>query len=854
MPVVYVPRPFGSTLILTENATANKDVSVRGRVQAGSNRDITVRGNVSSQVSKDVTLRGRLLSSASHDVTLRGNITYQKGLIFVPRVFGSTLFLNGAPAVQKDIRVRGRLQAQVSHDITLRGNVSIAVSHDLTLRGRLLAQAYKDLTVRGNVGIVVFKDLALRARLQAQVFKDVSLRGRIPGVSQRDLTVRGRTAAPAFKDVMLRARLVTTSAHDVTLRGNISTRITSGGLTLFANGTGTASFDHFRVTAYPDPALSCSQVLPRAGSTLVAWQANEPTNTDVDIALSTDGVNWTDVSEQNGGAIPSIFSTPAPTVDSFSTYTGANYTHVHHAGPPTYIPRIFGGTLLPGLADATWNWDTTNSRLIATGGTNAMLVNSSVSSTNIEVIADLDMADDGGIVFNLIDQNNFYALSIHDAQSNTGTPNQLILTKVANNIATTLASASISFYRGIPYRFRVTMLSGVITAYMDSVQLLTYTDGSPLGAGQAGVRNNAGTSRYYSLWITPQGDVVTGTPAGDMVTGKFVYTKATLTSTDPTQTPQLLDLETFVGSPAIGTGTLIPNVKYQYTFVGKNLDDLAKQSNYSWYFTPGGSLVFNGRQAQPAPWILSSNTLALPSDIEMDTNLVVEVSGDLYRNRQILTNVLDTSLFQNTFNGDGSSASFTLSYPVASGTIPSITLNGLVQTIGVKGTSGSQWYYAAGDAVIAQDSSGTKLVSTDSLIISYTGIFTTEVVVDNTDAQIALAALEGGSGIIEAVEDVSQQVMFYDAAVTYANQLLDRYCITGRSVTFATYRNGLAAGMLLAVFVPEEGILDGQFLITQIDIQMKTQPNNTVLYQYIVQCTELANKKGWARLLSATLD
>ncbi len=383
--------------------------------------------------------------------------------------------------------------------------------------------------------------------------------------------------------------------------------------------------------------------------------------------------------------------------------------------------------------------------------------------------------------------------------------------------------------------------------------MISYVDGSPLVAGNHGLfSDGGGTARFSELWIQPLGDNVTSTS---------VLTRLRLTSTDPTATPQVQSLSVMAFGPQIGPGTTIPSADYRDTFVDKNLDDLAKQSNYPWWIDQSNKLFFNNRQAQPAPWILQSNSLAMPSDIEADTNLIVENAGDLYRNRQKLTGVTNSAVFKDVFTGNGIATSFTLRYPFAAGTFPTITLNGAKQTAGLKGATGDNWYYAASDPVIAQETaSALPLDSADMLTVRYTGTFTSTVVADNTVAQTALATREGGTGIVEAVEDVSSKNMTYAAAVTYANQLLTRYCIVdannlpiGRTIVFATQRNGLAVGQMLTCQVPEENLLMAQMLINEVDGTMQTQVGNTVRYTWIVTASELPPVASFPKLIASGL-
>lgn len=719
---------------------------------------------------------------------------------------------------------------QVFKDVTVRGKVSATVFKDVSVRGKLSATARKDISARGNISI-------------GPNYKDITTRGKVSATVGKDITVRGKVSRTIFKDISVRGKVSATVFKDITIRGIVSSRLASGGFTLYANGTGTAQFDTYRVTQYPDPSLSLSTV-GRAGSTLVAWNDILPSGATLGVDTSLDGVNWTDVSLGNGGGIPGIFAQPQPTVDLFTSNTSVSYTSTYGTG---------GGV-------ATWTYDTAHSRISATGGTSAIYSYGGLpqSSASFDLLCDMDQSDAGGLVWSMVDQNNFYILVIGDNQASVGTPNRATLYKVSSGTQTQLAQASIVFPRGTYHRFRATTLSGVITATMDGATLFTYTDNSPLAAGNPGLYNNGGTtgSRYYQLWIQPQGDYVGGTPFGDTVTAKFVYVRHRLATSNTQVTPQVLDTTLMVSDPNVGAGTLIPSANYQYTFVDKNLDDLSKQSNYSWTIDQNLNLLFRSRAATPAPWILQSvpGGMSGTGDIEADNNLSVEVVGDTYRNRQVLTGVTNTGPFSNTFAGDTKRTSFTLSYPVTAGTVPTITLNSNAQTVGLKGTTGSQWYYAPADATIAQDTSGTLLVSTDSLVVSYTGTFTTTVVVNNTAAQATQKAVEvTGTGIVESVIDVSNVGMMYAAAVTYATQLLARFCITGRTIIFKTYRNGLAVGQLLPVFVPEENVFNSQMLITAIDITVQTQPNNTQLYGYLVTATELPNKASWQKLLASAL-
>lgn len=590
------------------------------------------------------------------------------------------------------------------------------------------------------------------------------------------------------------------------------------------------------------PALSLSPV-GRAATSLINWNANLPTGTSLTVATSIDaGATYQTVASA-GNTITGIALQPAPVVDSFATNTSANYTQSN-----------FSGTT------GTWTWDTANSRLVGSGGANGTLVNSTaLTAADNQVMADFDQADGSGIIANYQSASALYFVQIWDA-SGTGTQNSVKLFKRSGGVNTQLGStAAIAFPRGNYRRFILDIQAGALTVSMDGIQIISASDGSPLAAGKAGLLLNT-LVRCYSLRIQQY---------GQNVSALSLLTKLTLTSTDPTVTPQVLDLQAFVSSTDISKGALIPTASYVRTYVSNNLADLNQQSGTTWlYVRPDKSVVFQDRTATPAPWILDSNNVTpyagqqqgdvLVRDLELDT------SGDLYRNRQILTGVIGTSTFTEIKIGDGSTRTWNVANPLAAPPT-TWTLNGQPVTFGVLGVdSGKQFYYQIGSTALTQDNSGTLLAKTDSLVIAYTGSYETEVVRDNatagtfpgTTSQAELAAIDLTSGIVENVLDVSGLNMTVAAVQAYGNQLLQRYGkLAARTLTFMTLRAGLAPGQQLTAFVLQQQCNNVQFLITSMSISAETaEVPGGVLYWYKIQATEGANLGSWVRQLASGLS
>lgn len=606
-------------------------------------------------------------------------------------------------------------------------------------------------------------------------------------------------------------------------------RQASGGFALWANGAGTASFDSFRVTTYPDMSVALTNA-GRACNSVINWNGNVPSETAVTVQTSLDnGITWQ--AATSGSAISGI---PAQTVynDSFTANSSANFTQTNGSG----------GT------GANWVWDTANSRVIASGGSKAALLWTGVTASDTDMWIDLLQAENSGLVWGWQDANNYYELIIKDSLASSGA-NTVTLNKIVAGTPTQLATAAITWQVSVGgtavivvhHRFHLTMLDGVIVVSMDENQILTATDASPFGAGQAGLRNDTGTSYIYLLQITPQ---------QPSVANQYLCVKHTLSSTDPAQTPQITDHQALISDSTFGVGMTVPSADYTSKYVSDNLNDLNTKSNY-WWQVGDSAVTFQARDAVNAPWILQS------TDILVGTLPTVEYSGDMYRNEQVLTGVFDTSLFSQLFTGDGQSKTWNVANPVRA--VPAITLNGLIQTVGLQGVdTGKAFYWQYNSTAITQDSSGRTLTSSDTLSIGYLGAFGVDFALSNTGqfsntiSQAQYAATDGTSGVVDAIEDVSDQNMDVAAATSYAEQRLQRYGSIARTIRFQTLHAGLHAGHSLTIFVPQLNIFDSTFLVVEVQTSTRLTASG-IQYVYAVTASEAAALSSWAKYFSKVM-
>lgn len=665
------------------------------------------------------------------------------------------------------------------------------------------------LTAAGTYGssVVQWEDVSQNSQ-QNSVLVEASING---GTTYQSVSNGGSipnfTAGQSLSGVslLIRVTLTTTSASAM-----------PGIKNLFVKVLGVFSSSGTRIS----PSLSLANV-GRLGSSVVAWNASLPTGTTLGVDTAIDGGAWTDVTSSNGGTIPGLTVQPDPTFDTFNTNTRANYTSAGGAG---------------GSA-ATITYDTANSRIILTNGSVGLYYNSTISSADIDMMADMDYSDDGGLIWRVVDNNNFYLLNITDSLSNRPTANRFFLYKCVAGTLTQLTSATISFTRNTYHRFRVTMIGSAITCYMDGTQIIATTDSAISSAGMMGVLGDSGTSQYYSLRLQP---------LGQDVTSHSVQTRLRLASTDPTVTPQITSVTLAAFGNTIQRGALIPQTAYTRKYVSDNFDDLMKQSSASggqwwWYIDKSKLFSFLANNGSPSPWIASDN----PGDFLND--VVISNIADLYRNRQIIDNVMATATINESRIGDGVSRSWTFGYEWASA--PTITVNGLAASVGVKGVdTGKTFYWAQGDRTITQDSSVATYTNIYTLSFVGTGQYLTYSQYDDTAGQAALAARDNTSGIVENVEDGTGLTKAAGDALAQA-RVKQFGVLDGKVLKATTLHDGLTPGMLLTVFLPEHGIADTLFLIRNIKKDVFYN-GTTGLHQfrYAIEAISGADIGDWTKL------
>jgi hypothetical protein len=580
------------------------------------------------------------------------------------------------------------------------------------------------------------------------------------------------------------------------------------------------------------PALSLLNV-GKLGGSVVAWNTVPlPSGCTFGMDVRIDAGAWVDITANNGGPIPGLIAQGSPALDMFDVNSSANYTN----------------TFMAGGAAGTATFDTANSRLLLTGGTNQMERYDGISFTDGYVEVDMDQANIAGPVLRWVDANNCYFLKISDDQGTN--PQTLQLFKNTFGGAQIGSTIAVSFKRGTYHRIHFEITGTTIIVNFDGVQVISATDASIAGPGKAGMYQN-GTGRFYSIRIQP---------TGQDVSTHVVQTRQRLASTNPLATPQVADVNVAVFGPTIQAGAIIPQTSMFHKYFSDCFGDLANASDY-WWNVENLTPYFLPQNAIPAPWIASDGGSPVSGQAVgdfLDANITVEDASDAYFNREIVDNVLAPVTINQTFIGDGVSTSWTFGNDWAGAPVIIITntVTGVssVATVGVKNVdTGRQFYYAAGDPTITEDSSGPLYDFTFSLNFNGPGQYLTYSQYDNLTAQAERAAMERiGTGIVTRTVDGTGLTKAQGDALAQAD--VTQYSVLGRLIKATTRRYGLAVGQALTAFLPAHNIWNTLFFIRSIKTRVTTEfPNGTAGGQvqqgwYDIEAISGPDVGDWTRL------
>ena len=292
----------------------------------------------------------------------------------------------------------------------------------------------------------------------------------------------------------------------------------------------------------------------------------------------------------------------------------------------------------------------------------------------------------------------------------------------------------------------------------------------------------------------------------------------------------------------IQTGPTIKEAIFNYVSVSDCFDALAEQAGFIWEIDENKKLYFIDRSTNAAPWAFTNlkaiNTPALTG------------GNPLYRNSQYIRGGKGTTSQQTAnFTGAGVAQSVACSFPMAK--VPAVTVDGNVQTVGIKGLdTAKDCYWSKNDPIIAFDTApGNTLV----VVITYYGLFDILTLAENTNEIEALKAMEGGgTGYVDAM-DSEPKLTDSDAVMDAGEAKLSVYAGAGKRFAYKTTDGKLKPGQLQSITYSPFGFSGEDMLIESVII---TADGEFITYD--VTAIQGPSMGGWSnlfkRLAQATFD
>ena len=291
----------------------------------------------------------------------------------------------------------------------------------------------------------------------------------------------------------------------------------------------------------------------------------------------------------------------------------------------------------------------------------------------------------------------------------------------------------------------------------------------------------------------------------------------------------------------VETGPTITKAVFNYMTVAAVFDELAELTGYAWNIDYTKDLHFFSRETNAAPFSLTDSSNNFRA-------LSVTRTREQYRNKQYIragyAETATQTLEKPSPAPDGIAQTFVLRYPVAK--VPTVLVNSVAQTVGIRDLeSGKKWYWSKQDNTITQDIGETPLAVSDVLEVTYIGLYPI-IVSSQVDTGItARIAVEGGSGIYEAIDE-DASIDDLNLAVDKAIGLLRKYGTIQAVVEFETDDDGLQAGQLIELTLAAHS-LSGLYLIDSVQIE----DVETATLRYRVRALSGESLGGWVNFFKA---
>lgn len=267
-----------------------------------------------------------------------------------------------------------------------------------------------------------------------------------------------------------------------------------------------------------------------------------------------------------------------------------------------------------------------------------------------------------------------------------------------------------------------------------------------------------------------------------------------------------------VSDDGVRSGPIIAKAVFPNIPVAQAFDQLSEQTGYYWDIDYNKVLQFGPRNLALAPFDLTVGLNSILLDFEDSETL------SQYRNLQLIEGGKGiTAVRTERLPGDGETRTWNVEYPIYAK--PSIDIDGVPvdpNMVGIRGLDeGKRFYWNKGESAIGQDKDDTVIPSTDTIGITYQGLYDllTEVIdpVGIADRQ----SVEGGTGLYEKLfssnsldgEDVTQQKGL---------GLIKKFSL-GSDASVVTDTSGLSPWQQVKLTCSDMGITDRWYLVTEVE-------------------------------------
>ena len=252
-----------------------------------------------------------------------------------------------------------------------------------------------------------------------------------------------------------------------------------------------------------------------------------------------------------------------------------------------------------------------------------------------------------------------------------------------------------------------------------------------------------------------------------------------------------------------GFASIANELKFDYRSVTEVFDTISNLAGEDWWVggVAGKTIYSKSLANSPAAPFGISDTTANWRGLE-----VVYDSRD-YRNRQHVRAAvpLQSGAITENFTGNGVQWFFATQFVLNSA--PTVTVGGVAQTIyqmGVDPYPAAGWFWIPGGGGV-QEGTQTAVGNGVAVVVAYGSYESSVVTAESTAAQAARAAIEGGAGIWESIED-ARDVDNIDIAEDLAQAILDRHSTLPVEIRYETDEPGVEPGQAQAVWLPDNGI------------------------------------------------